>query len=60
LAQPKTHMPDFSRHRILVRQFPEWPQLTDWVRFGFPGNEANWHRLADALTLQGEKEFIHD
>jgi len=55
LAQPKTHMPDFSQHRILVRQFPEWPQLAGWVRFGFPGNEADWQRLEDALTLQSEE-----
>jgi len=42
-------MPAFSHHRILVRQFPEWPQLAGRVRFGLPGNEAAWQRLEEAL-----------
>ncbi len=49
LARPETDMPDFSVYRILVRRFPEWPQLTGWARFGMPGNEAAWQRLEEAL-----------
>lgn len=49
LAQPEESMPDFTRHRILVRRFPEWPQLSGWVRFGMPGNEAAWQRLEETL-----------
>jgi len=57
LAKPRHgSMPDFARHRILIRQFPEWPQLHGWIRFGFPGNESDWQRLENAITLQGEKE----
>jgi len=60
MAKPKQTMPDFARHRILIRQFPEWPQLAGWVRFGFPGDEADWQRLVDALTLQGGKGVCDD
>jgi histidinol-phosphate/aromatic aminotransferase/cobyric acid decarboxylase-like protein len=50
MAKPHSGpMPAFSHHRILVRQFPEWPQLAGWVRFGLPGNEAAWQRLEEAL-----------
>jgi len=49
LAKPETRLPDFAGHRILVRCFPEWPQLSGWVRFGMPGNEAAWQRLEEAL-----------
>jgi len=50
LAKPKDgQIPDFARHRILVRQFPEWPQLTGWVRFGFSGDEPSWQRLEEVL-----------
>ena len=41
--------PDFASHRILVRSFPEWPQLDRWLRFGLPGGEAAWRRLEAAL-----------
>ncbi len=37
----------FGRHGILTRPFPE---RRDWLRFGVPGNEADWARLADALN----------
>ncbi len=30
---------------ILVRRFEQWP---DWLRFGIPGSEEAWRRLADA------------
>jgi len=50
MAKPDTSPPDFARHRILVRHFPEWPQLAGWVRFGFPGDESGWQQLEDALT----------
>ncbi|MEJ0053059.1 MAG: threonine-phosphate decarboxylase CobD [Methylovirgula sp.] len=36
----------FGRHGILTRPFPERP---DWLRFGLPGAEADWARLAEAL-----------
>ena len=49
LARPHTVMPDFDRYRILVRQFPEWPQLSGWVRFGMPGRESEWQQLEEAL-----------
>lgn len=49
MAFPNGAMPDFASHRIMVRQFPEWPQLDGWVRFGLPGNETDWRRLEEAL-----------
>lgn len=49
LARPEKVMPAFAEHRILVRHFPEWPQLTGWVRFGLPGSEADWKRLEEVL-----------
>lgn len=49
LARSQKEMPDFSHYRIMVRQFPEWPQLSDWVRFGLPGSESEWRRLEEAL-----------
>ena len=60
MARPKATIPDFAKHHILVRQFPEWPQLAGWVRFGFPGAESVWQRLEEALTLPGNKEPCHD
>lgn len=57
LAKPRSgRMPDFSRYHILVRQFPEWPQLAGWIRFGLPGDESDWQRLKDAITLRDGKE----
>jgi cobalamin biosynthetic protein CobC len=35
-----------ARHGILVRPFAQQP---DWLRFGLPGNEAEWARLEAAL-----------
>jgi len=49
MARPPASIPDFATHHILVRQFPEWPQLAGWVRFGFPGDEAGWQRLEEAI-----------
>jgi len=49
LARPSAEIPDFSAHRILVRTFPEWPELAGWIRFGIPGDEAVWYRLEAAL-----------
>ena len=37
----------FGRHGILTRPFPE---RSDWLRFGLPGVEADWTRLAAALA----------
>jgi cobalamin biosynthesis protein CobC len=37
----------FGRHGILTRPFPE---RADWLRFGLPGVEADWTRLAEALN----------
>jgi cobalamin biosynthesis protein CobC len=36
-----------GRHGIHVRRFAEHPT---WLRFGLPGSEAAWLRLAEALT----------
>src|SRR5262249_6533849 len=36
-----------GRRGILVRRFAEAPA---WLRFGLPGNEAAWRRLAAALA----------
>jgi cobalamin biosynthesis protein CobC len=36
----------FGQRGILTRPFPERP---DWLRFGLPGVEADWARLAEAL-----------
>ena len=41
--------PDFAARRILVRSFPEWPELRGWLRLGVPGREADWERLEAAL-----------
>jgi len=50
LAKPSVATaPDFSMQKILVREFPEWPQLKGWVRFGFPGSEADWQRLEETI-----------
>jgi cobalamin biosynthetic protein CobC len=49
LARSLRALPDFAAHRILVRSFPEWPQLQGWLRFGLPGDEAGWRRLEAAL-----------
>ncbi len=46
---PRGDMPDFASARILVRAFPEWPQLAGRIRFGFPGSEAGWQRLEQTL-----------
>lgn len=35
-----------ARAGILVRRFPAYPT---WLRFGLPGAEGEWHRLAAAL-----------
>ncbi len=52
LAHPEDGVaPEFARHRILVRDFPEWPQLRGWFRFGLPGDEVAWRRLSGALGL---------
>jgi cobalamin biosynthetic protein CobC len=37
----------FGRAGILVRRFAEQPT---WLRFGLPGDEAAWQRLAVALA----------
>ena len=49
LAKPPQQMPDFDRHHILVRSFPEWPQLHGWVRLGLPHTDADWLRLERSL-----------
>jgi cobalamin biosynthetic protein CobC len=36
-----------GRHGIHVRRFGEHPS---WLRFGLPGSEPSWHRLATALS----------
>ncbi|CCD85309.1 Putative threonine-phosphate decarboxylase [Bradyrhizobium sp. ORS 285] len=36
-----------ARHAIHVRRFPAQPS---WLRFGLPGDEAQWQRLAEALA----------
>ncbi len=37
------------RHGVLTRDFVERP---DWLRFGLPGDETAWDRLATALEAQ--------
>jgi len=49
LARPPLTMPDFAKHRVLVRDFPEWEQLQGWIRFGFPHQQEGWQRLERAL-----------
>ncbi len=49
MAKPSGKMPNFAAAKILVRTFPEWPQLNGWVRFGLPGNEPAWQRLEETL-----------
>lgn len=49
LARSPGRMPAFSEHRILVRMFPEWPELQGWVRFGLPAAQEGWNRLEAAL-----------
>ncbi len=50
LAQPPQNMPDFAKHHILVRLFPEWQQLQGWVRLGFPNTAQDWQRLEEAIS----------
>jgi cobalamin biosynthetic protein CobC len=38
---------ELGRAGILVRRFAEYPT---WLRFGLPGNERAWERLASALA----------
>lgn len=52
MAKPNGDMPDFAHYRILVRQFPEWPQLHGWVRFGLPDDNEAWQQLEEALCRQ--------
>ncbi|RMH50455.1 MAG: hypothetical protein D6682_06830 [Zetaproteobacteria bacterium] len=52
---PSKRFPPFHRHRILVRTFPEWPELTGWVRLGLPGDEEGWVRLAAALDARADE-----
>jgi len=50
LAKPSAELiPNFSRERIMVRAFPEWPELQGWFRLGFLKGERNWQRLQAAL-----------
>jgi len=50
LARPTDgRLPPFAAARILVRSFPEWPELAGWLRFGLPGSEAEWQRLEQLL-----------
>jgi len=49
MAKPNDSMPDFASEKVLVRAFPEWPQLKGWIRFGLPGDEQGWKRLEQAL-----------
>ena len=37
---------ELGRAGIFVRRFAEEPE---WLRFGLPGREADWRRLAAAL-----------
>ncbi|MDX8401319.1 MAG: aminotransferase class I/II-fold pyridoxal phosphate-dependent enzyme [Mariprofundaceae bacterium] len=56
LARPAhERMPDFAAARILVRAFPEWPQLAGWARLGFPGREAIWARIERLLLPHGQR-----
>jgi len=52
LAKHPSIAPDFPTHRILVRAFPEWPQLDGWIRFGLPGDEDGWQRLEESFTCR--------
>ncbi|RME82913.1 MAG: aminotransferase class I/II-fold pyridoxal phosphate-dependent enzyme [Zetaproteobacteria bacterium] len=49
LARPRGPMPDWDAHRILVRTFPEWPELAGWVRLGLPHGRSHWRRLKEAI-----------
>ncbi len=49
LARHRGKMPAFAAHLILVRMFPEWPELHGWVRFGLPAAQRDWTRLETAL-----------
>lgn len=49
LAKKPHVVPDFAKHRVLVREFPEWPSLGEWVRFGVPADARGWHRLEEVL-----------
>ncbi|MBL4760101.1 MAG: aminotransferase class I/II-fold pyridoxal phosphate-dependent enzyme [Mariprofundaceae bacterium] len=49
LAHPPERRPDFAMRKILVREFPEWPQLQGWVRFGLPDSAKDWQRLEEVL-----------
>ena len=42
-----------ARRGILVRHFPDRP---DWLRFGQPGDDGGYARLAEALAVRPEKQ----
>lgn len=42
-------LPAFERERIVVRRFPEWPELEGAMRLGIPLLEEGWARLEAAL-----------
>lgn len=48
-AQARAIADKLGRSGIHVRRFAAEPT---WLRFGLPGSEAEWQRLADALTAE--------
>ncbi|MDX8399730.1 MAG: hypothetical protein R8K20_05725 [Gallionellaceae bacterium] len=49
LDRPPNPLPDPAKHRLLLREFPEWPALSHSVRLGIPVDEVTWQRLKDYL-----------
>ncbi len=42
---PATPLPAADDYQLLLRHFPEWPQLGAAIRFGLPGSPRCWQRL---------------
>ncbi|MDQ6979428.1 MAG: aminotransferase class I/II-fold pyridoxal phosphate-dependent enzyme [Mariprofundaceae bacterium] len=49
LGRPPHPLPDPAKHRLLLREFPEWPALSHSVRLGIPAGEIGWQRLKEYL-----------
>ncbi|RMH61341.1 MAG: hypothetical protein D6678_03725 [Zetaproteobacteria bacterium] len=55
LARPPGATPDFASARILVRRFPEWPELAGWLRLAPPGDAHGWRRLRAVLCAATQR-----
>jgi len=50
LGEPPHPLQEPMKHRVLLREFPEWPTLSNSIRLGVPSNEVAWQRLEAYLN----------